>query len=242
MNQPSLRYTRVRFVRPLVRANAGDAGLDFFFPVNLTAGDLIDCQADQVSETYGLEIETTNFRWILGNKHIGIRQPATRTITDRWSYNDSVDNYLPEMRKELVVSVRVKPHARVLIPSGIRVLLEPRASMLMAANKSGVSTKKGLIFGAEIVDSPYTGEVHISLINTSSSEVVLNADEKVVQFIHVPIYDTEPEEIPLELYNQIAEDWGTRGDKGFGSSDNTAAAPLNYEDELRIRDAQYSAE
>ena len=30
----------------------------------------------------------------------------------------------------------------------------------MAANKSGISTKQGLIYTAEIVDSPYTGEIH----------------------------------------------------------------------------------
>lgn len=33
----------------------------------------------------------------------------------------------------------------------------------MAANKSGVATKDGLTFTAEIVDSPYTGEMHIGI-------------------------------------------------------------------------------
>lgn len=226
MNKPSLRYTRVRKVRPLVRANAGDAGLDFFVPVDLTVKDLTYCQADSVIQTYGLEVETPKHKWVVGNKKMEIKGIPYLVPLD------------PVIYGETVIAIRVRAHARVLIPSGIRVLLEPRASMLQANNKSGVSTKKGLIFGAEVVDSPYTGEVHISMINTTNSEVLINADEKLVQFVHVPIYDTDPEEIPGDLYNAIAEDWGTRGAGAFGSSNKE---DLDYEEELMIRDAQLQA-
>lgn len=244
MNQPSLRYTRVRKVRPLVRANAGDAGLDFFVPTDLTVKDLMNCQADQVLKTYGIEIETSHFKWVVGNGQVIARLSDDEGCgVDHWTYHtNGADKYLPEMMKESILSIRLKPHSRVLIPSGIRVLLEPRASMLQANNKSGVSTKKGLIFGAEVVDSPYTGEIHISVINTSCSEVFINADEKLVQFIHIPIYDTDPEEIPHELYEEIATNWGTRGSKAFGSSDKQPTGELDYEEELRVRDAQLSAE
>lgn len=232
MNQPTFHYTRVRKVRPLVRANAGDAGIDFFVPTNLTVKDLVDCQADQVKATYGLEIETKSFSWVINTSHLTVKgkdKPLDAPLQD----------YVGDLLNEEVIAIRVRPNARVLIPSGIRALITPRASMLQAANKSGVSTKKGLIFGAEIVDSPYTGEIHISVINTSVSEVLINANEKLVQFIHVPIYDTEPEEIPQELYASIAENWGTRGDGAFGSSDKETEE-LDYEEELRIRDAQLS--
>ena len=63
--------------------------------------------------------------------------------------------------ESFVRHIALKPGHRILIPSGIKGLLEPPASMLMAANKSGIATKKGLIFTAEIVDSPYVGEIHI---------------------------------------------------------------------------------
>lgn len=215
MNRPSIRYTRVRKVKPLVRANSGDAGLDFFFPEDLTVNQLLEKQAEQVLNTYGLEFTVGKDTWAHG---LGQNDPL-------YLYDQPID------------AVTIRPHARILIPSGIRVLLEPKQSMFMAANKSGVCTKKGLIFGAEIVDSPYTGEVHISLINTSNSNVTLKPGEKVVQFIHVPIFDTEPEEIPQQLYEDMAKNWGTRGDKGFGSSDGVK---LSLEDELALRDAHYS--
>ena len=219
MNRPSIRYTRVRKVKPLTRANSGDAGLDFFFPEDLTVNQLLEKQAEQVLNTYGLEFTVGKDTWAHGWVHgLGQNDPI-------YLYDQPID------------AVTIRPHARILIPSGIRVLLEPKQSMFMAANKSGVCTKKGLIFGAEIVDSPYTGEVHISLINTSNSNVTLKPGEKVVQFIHVPIFDTEPEEIPQQLYEDMAKNWGTRGDKGFGSSDGVK---LSLEDELALRDAHYS--
>lgn len=121
---------------------------------------------------------------------------------------------------ETISFIELLPGHRILIPSGIRGLLEPSPSMLMAANKSGIATKKGLIFTAEIVDSPYTGEIHIGVYNTSEEIQIIEAGRKLVQFIHVPIFITEPEEITKEDFKDLAYGWGTRGSKGFGSSDN----------------------
>lgn len=119
-----------------------------------------------------------------------------------------------------IKSIRIQPHGRVLIPSGIRVLLEPVNSMLMAANKSGNSTNKGIVYSAEIIDTPYVGEMGIGIINTSDQVVEFKADDKPLQFIHVPIHLTEPEEISPKEYEAEAKDWGTRGTNGFGSTDN----------------------
>ena len=120
--------------------------------------------------------------------------------------------------ESFVRHIALKPGHRILIPSGIKGLLEPPASMLMAANKSGISTKKGLIYTAEIVDSPYTGEIHIGIYNTSHEFQIIEAGTKLVQFIHVPIYLTEPEEVIKEEFDEDAQYWGTRGNNGFGST------------------------
>ena len=120
--------------------------------------------------------------------------------------------------EHFVRHIALQPGHRILIPSGIKGLLEPRSSMLMAANKSGISTKKGLIYTAEIVDSPYTGEIHIGIYNTSHEFQIIEAGTKLVQFIHVPIYLTEPEEVTQEEFYNDAQYWGTRGNNGFGST------------------------
>lgn len=110
---------------------------------------------------------------------------------------------------------------RVLIPSGIRVWIENKETMLMAANKSGVATKLGLIFTAEIVDSDYTGEVHLGVYNTSHNPVNLHPGDKVMQFIHVPVYLSRMVEVNGETYETIKEFYGTtRGEGGFGSTDH----------------------
>jgi dUTPase len=120
--------------------------------------------------------------------------------------------------ENFVRHIALQPGHRILIPSGIKGLLEPPTSMLMAANKSGIATKKGLLFTAEIVDSPYVGEIHIGVYNTSQETQIIKAGQKLVQFIHVPVYITEPEEIQQEEFYSESQMWGSRGDKGFGSS------------------------
>lgn len=41
-----------------------------------------------------------------------------------------------------VTDIQIYPGGRILIPSGIKPLIEPQESMLMAANKSGLASKK----------------------------------------------------------------------------------------------------
>jgi len=120
------------------------------------------------------------------------------------------------------IHISLAPGGRVLIPSGVRVLIDPRESMLMAANKSGVATKRGLLYTAEIVDSTYTGEVHIGVFNSSPQrvDISLTLDEKLMQFVHVPVILSTPVEVTEEQYKAFEDTWGTRGASGFGSSDN----------------------
>lgn len=135
----------------------------------------------------------------------------------------SEGSYAIAVSEGKVQELYIGPKTRVLIPSGIRALLEPAASMMQANNKSGRSTKKGLIFTAEVCDSPYTGEYHLGVYNTSNKTQTLKAGEAVVQFVHIPVYLADPEEMSNEDYEAEAKDWGTRGTKGFGSSDKKEA-------------------
>ena len=84
--------------------------------------------------------------------------------------------------------IALEPGERVAIPSGIKVRFNMKDIALVAFNKSGVATKKGLTVGACVVDEDYLGEIHISLINTSNTEQIrLYENEKLVQFLVIPL-------------------------------------------------------
>ena len=113
----------------------------------------------------------------------------------------------------------------ILIPSGIRVII-PEGFMLMAANKSGIATKKGIVIGAAIVDEMYRNELHIHLIkvaNASSPEhEYISAGDKIAQFILVPVNYATPIEISNSEYNDIisTDNENDRGTGGFGSTNS----------------------
>ena len=115
-----------------------------------------------------------------------------------------------------VVAITIPPHNSVLIPSGIKVNV-PFGWMLQFNNKSGVASKKGLLVGSSIVDCGYTGECHINLHNVTNYPQTINAGDKLVQGILVPVSSAMPEEVKDEnaLYGDSKSE---RGEGGFGST------------------------
>lgn len=154
-----------------------------------------------------------------GDAGLDFYVPTDLTIGDLLLANPDPSAFDVSIKDGKVYTINLKPQARIKIPSGIRGLLEPKDSMMMVANKSGKSTKLGLIFTAQICDSPYVGEYNLAVYNTSSQVVIIKAGEPLVQMIHTPIYLTNPEEIDNDTYEKESKNWGTRGTDGFGSGD-----------------------
>lgn len=130
--------------------------------------------------------------------------------------NEEIVKWITE--DETVISkIEMEPHSKVLIPSGIHVNL-PEGIFLKAENKSGIASKRGLIFGASVVDHDYAGEIHINLINTSTNNVIIQAGEKIVQF--VPLFQPYMKEaIEFKSLDELyKEKKSERGSGGFGSS------------------------
>ena len=117
----------------------------------------------------------------------------------------------------VISRIEIEPHAKILTPSGIHVNL-PEGIFLKAENKSGIASKRGLIFGASVVDYDYEGEIHINLINTTNNNIIIQAGEKIVQF--VPFF--QPYMKDAIEYNSLDELYkgkkSARGAGGFGSS------------------------
>ena len=197
--EPSFKFVRVRDVHVPTRANQGDAGMDFYVPNDLTVDDLIKCNTN----TYigSCSIYANNIQ-VPSNEVYCLINP----ITD--------DLY----------RILIGPHATCVIPSGICGILEPEASMLQANDKSGVSSKKKLKVTASIIDSPYTGEIHHVVFNTTNEIVEIYLGEKLVQYIHIPIYLTQPDEINMSEFEKLKTEKelkSGRGSDGMGSGKET---------------------
>lgn len=150
-------------------------------------------------------------------------------------FDAGIDFYVPEFTTEFVnelqtknptveinkFGIYIKPGERVLIPSGIYCKMFDNNRALIAANKSGVATKQGLIFGAQVVDYEYQGEIHLSLIYTGNGTCEILPGQKILQFLEMPIFTSEIEIFPQGnlIPSSFYERETTRGADGFGSTD-----------------------
>jgi len=171
-----MQFTKTREVKSPCRANATDAGMDFFVPTDLNISDV--CDKNKNSEV--------------------------EAVIDFRGDNQNIGSFI------------LPPQERVLIPCGIHVKV-PEGHALILFNKSGVATKLGLDIGACVVDEPYTGEVHINLINTTSKPVTIEAGQKIVQGLIIPINYSMPDEVK-DLDTLYKDFESTRGAGGFGST------------------------
>jgi len=123
-----------------------------------------------------------------------------------------IDFYVPDNYPADVGPIN--PGSAVFIPSGIQAEV-PAGYALIAFNKSGVALKKGLTVGACVVDSDYQGEIHLHLVNTSTESVHVEAGEKLVQFLLIPVDHCGIEVVDKDALFQSESQ---RGSGGFGST------------------------
>ena len=143
--------------------------------------------------------------------------PEDLTVDDMQPKMDTTKNDLAvTIDAGIITSFTLHPGESVLIPSGIHVKV-PTGYALIYFNKSGVASKKHLHVGACVVDENYQGECHINLTNVGNMPITINAGEKIVQGILLPINYAQTEELGSleELYSDGVS---SRGTGGFGSS------------------------
>ena len=137
------------------------------------------------------------------------------------SLDAGIDFYVPADFEQKGLA----PGEALRIKSGIKVNV-PQGYALIAFNKSGISTKLGLVVGACVIDSGYQGEISIHIINTSNKMIWILPDMKIVQYLLIPIAESMPEEVrESELFPHKS----TRGAGGFGSSDVVELVGLGYQ-------------
>lgn len=189
-----MQFIKTRDVKSPVRVVGENAGIDIYIPENTE-----DFRKDMYEKNKMYHFE-------LISNYVGRMTHVEEYLHDMSiSYLDDSDG-----------TIHIAPHRAVIIPTGIRSKFGPELA-LIANNKSGIATKKQLIFGASVIDCSYQGEWHVNLINTSNEWQVLECGQKAIQFIphlisteEVEVLDMSPEEFYTEKTS--------RGEGGFGST------------------------
>lgn len=141
------------------------------------------------------------------------------TFVKAFNEKNAVENASLLTYSDKTTVVRIEPHGRANIPSGLRSRICSNVA-LEAHNKSGIATKYGLIFGASTVDASYQGIIHISLINTTDKVIELPLGMKVVQFIPRIIDISDIEVFDNVSFDEFYKDFEftNRGEGAFGST------------------------
>ena len=111
--------------------------------------------------------------------------------------------------------IKVKKFDNILIPLGIHVNI-PNGYYIEFKNKSGIAFGKGLIKGAELIDTDYQGELMLNIINIGDNTITLKSGDKIIQGVVKKKIDVSIKEIKdiSNLYKKETE----RGSGGFGST------------------------
>ncbi|HEY1037660.1 MAG TPA: dUTP diphosphatase [Candidatus Paceibacterota bacterium] len=113
------------------------------------------------------------------------------------------DLYVPE-------SITLQPGDRKTVPLGIAMEI-PDGYVGLMFDKSSLSHKYGLKTFGNVIDSGYRGEIHAGLMNQSDKAYTLEAGQKIIQMLVMPVERAQI--IEVEELNET-----TRGAGAFGST------------------------
>lgn len=110
----------------------------------------------------------------------------------------------------------VPKNNKLLIGTGLKLSV-PKGYVALVQERGSI-TKTPLKVRAGVIDSGYTGEVFVNLVNTGSEEYTLDANVKLPVQIVVVKCDNEFEVVNEEEYLNLSRD-SSRKDGKVGSSD-----------------------
>ena len=126
----------------------------------------------------------------------------------------------------LETPIKISPGLRIRVPTGIALQLPRRDLVGLVYARSGLAWRHGLALpnGVGVIDSDYTGELQILLMNYGEESVTISPGDRVAQIVFAPIQ--------VAIWRPVDEFRETiRGENGFGStgvSRCTPALPTSY--------------
>lgn len=110
----------------------------------------------------------------------------------------------------------VQPGERVRIPTGIAIGLPSPETVALVFARSGLAIKHGLTLSncVGVIDSDYTGEIQVGMINQGDVAYTVQPGERIAQLVIMPVL------LP-RLVETDTLDETVRGAGGFGSTGRT---------------------
>ena len=110
-------------------------------------------------------------------------------------------------------AVTIPAGGRAVIPTGIAIALPSAGYVALVFARSGLGIKHGIAPAncVGVIDSDYTGEIRVGLVNLSDTAYTIEPGERIAQLVIMPV--CLPETIEVEELEQT-----DRGAGGFGST------------------------
>ena len=117
-----------------------------------------------------------------------------------------------DLRANILEPIKLEPMERTLVPTGIHIQL-PDGYEAQIRPRSGLAAKYGIsiVNAPGTIDTDYTGEIKVILINLSKEPFLVNPGERVAQMVFSKYERAEWEEV-----KELEET--SRGEGGFGST------------------------
>jgi dUTPase len=222
MAKSVIKFLKTREVKLPERGHRHDAGIDFFVP----KFDKSFIRVLKTKNPHLFETHDNGCGCGISYGSITMSDGSKSSPELKFDLGDPNNSLLKFDENEGKCYIPLAPMQRVNIPSGIYCKMEEEGRALIAHNKSGVASKMGLVFGAQVVDYEYQGEIHINVINTSSKLVRVYEGDKLMQFVEMPIFTSEIREVD-RFPDLFPEGETSRADGGFGSTDEKEPEQLN---------------
>ncbi|CZT55171.1 Deoxyuridine 5'-triphosphate nucleotidohydrolase [Eubacteriaceae bacterium CHKCI005] len=143
-------------------------------------------------------------------KALKIKRVSDKAILPRRATEGSAGMDLSACLEE---PVTIAPGERVRIPTGIAIGLPSKETVGLVYARSGMAVRDGIALtnGVGVIDSDYTGEIQVGLINLSKEPYTINPGQRIAQLVVAPILLPAIEEVENLTETQ-------RGSGGFGST------------------------
>ena len=118
-----------------------------------------------------------------------------------------------DLRALLEEPLTLEPGGRASVPTGIAIGLPSPETVGLVFARSGLAIKHGLALsnGVGVIDSDYTGEIRVGLVNLSDTAYTIQPDERIAQLVVMPV--CLPDILEVEELDQTE-----RGAGGFVST------------------------